>query len=148
MSKNLKRIIIDVIVTLICVTLITGLFLYEKSKTKTTKYDEENAKSTIVFQLYDETGEMKINDTLNFTDGESIFDILNRNYILEYKENAVGKAVTKVNEYETNFTTCYFAFYVKKVDDEKPVYSNYGTERVKAEDKMEIELIWTEIKLG
>lgn len=148
MSKNLKRILIDVIVTFICVTLITGLLLYEKSKTKTTEYDEDSAKSEIVFRLYIQDGSCAINDRIKFSDGESIYDILNRNYSLKVKENAVGKAVTAVNEYETDFTSCYFAFYYKKLDDNDFVYSNYGVERVKAEDKMEIELRWTELKLG
>lgn len=148
MGKNYLKILISVIVGIIGVSIITGILLYEQYKTKPTEYDEENADSSIVFRLYDETGELKINDTITFSDGESIFDILVRSYEIEYKQNAVGKAVTKVNEYETDFTSCYFAFYVKRVDDAEPLYSNYGTERVKAEDKMEIELIWTKIKLG
>ena len=147
MSKNIiKRIITDVIVAIVGITIITGLMLYAKSKNKTTEYDEDNASYSIVFRLYDENEEEKINDILTFTEGESIYSILNRNYHIECKENPVGKAVIVVNEYETDFVHCYFAFYIKKVTDEEKKYSNLGVERVQAEDKMEIELRWTGIK--
>ena len=148
MSKNLKKILIDVIVAFVCAMLITGLLLYAKSRNKTTEYDEDNAKSEIVFRLYDQDGSCVIYDIIKFSNGESIYNILNRNYLLKVKENAVGKAVIAVDEYETDFTSCYFAFYYKKEGDSDFVYSNYGVERITAEDKMEIELRWTEIKLG
>lgn len=145
MSKILKRIIIDVVVGLICITIITGLLLYAKSRNKTTEYDENNDSYSIVFRLYDEKGDMKINDTLKFTSGESVYNILNRNYDLKCKENAIGKAVLAVNEYETDFVNCYFAFYIKNETDEEMKYSNLGVESVEALDKMEIELRWTGI---
>ena len=146
MSKNfIKRIIIDVVVAIFGIAAITGLLLYAKSRNNTTEYDDDNAQSTIVFHLYDENGEEKINDTLKFTLGESIYDILNRNYVLKCQDNAIGKAVLSVNEYETDFVHSYFAFYIKKVTDSEMKYSNYGVEGVKAEDKMEIEFRWTGI---
>lgn len=144
-KKYLKRIMIDVIVAFVGIAIITGLLLYAKSKNNSTEYDENKAQSSIVFHLYDESGEEKINDTLNFTDGESIYDILKRNYLLVCQENAIGKAVLAVDEYETDFVHSYFAFYVKKETDDEMKYSNYGVEGVKAEDKMEIEFRWTKI---
>ena len=146
MSKSfIKRIITDVIVAIVGFAIVMGLLLYTKSKNKTTEYNENEANYSIVFRLYDESGEEKINDTIAFTEGESIYSILNRNYHIECKENPIGKAVIVVNEYETDFVHNYFAFYIKKVSDEEKKYSNLGVERVQAEDKMEIELWWTGI---
>ena len=146
MSKNIiKRIIIDAIVAIVSIAIITGLLLYAKSRNKTTEYDDNEAQSTIVFHLYDENGEEKINDTLKFTLGESVYDILNRNYLLKCQDNAIGKAVLAVNEYETDFVHNYFAFYIKKETDDEMKYSNYGVEGVIAENKMEIEFRWTGI---
>ena len=51
----------------------------------------------------------------------------------------IGKAITEVNEYKTNWTDNYFAFYVDGG------YSNYGVEGVKAKDKMEIKFVWTKL---
>lgn len=148
MNKTLKRILIDIIVGIVCIGIITGILIYEKHKNKTTEYDENNANSAIVLRLYDEDGDAKINQVLNFTDGESIYSIIERNYHATYKENAVGKALLSIEEYETDFTTCYFAFYVKRDGDSDFTYSNHGVEGVKAEDKMEVEFRWTKIKLG
>lgn len=148
MKKTLKRILIDIIVGILCIGIITGILIYEKQKNKTNEYDENNAKSTIVLCLYDENGEQRINDTLKFTDGESIYNIIERNYNATYKENAVGKALLSINEYSTDFTSSYFAFYIKLDGEDGFTYSNYGVERVKAQDKMEVEFRWTKINLG
>ena len=139
-KNNLKRIIIDCLITIICVGCMIGVFAYVKNRNKSNSFDEENANVSIVFKLYDENEVLVIDDELKFTEGENIYNILNRNYTLKTVESVgIGKAITEVNEYKTSWSDDYFALYVDGV------YSNYGVEALKAKDNMEIKFVWTKL---
>ena len=139
-KNNLKRIIIDCLITIICVCCMIGVFAYVKNRNKSNSFDEENANGSIVFKLYDENEVLVIDDELKFTEGENIYNILNRNYTLKTVESVgIGKAITEVNEYKTSWNDDYFALYVDGV------YSNYGVEALKAKDNMEIKFVWTKL---
>ena len=101
---------------------------------------DEETKLKIEFKLINENGDIKIDDYLKFSDGEYLYTVLNRNYVLECKESVgVGKAVLGVNEYKTNFIDNYFKLIIDGI------YSNYGVEKIKCVDGMVVELIWTKI---
>ena len=137
---NIKRFIIDVLITIICIGSMIGVFAYIKNRNKTADYDEENVNGKIVFKLYDDKNKLVIDDKLEFTEGENIYNILNRNYTLVTIEQAgVGKAILEVNEYKSSWSDDYFALYVDGV------YSLYGVEAIKAKDNMEIKFVWTKL---
>ena len=137
---NIKKLIIDILIVVLCIGSMIGVFAYIKNRNKSNDFNEDDVKGSIVFKLYDENDSLVINDELEFSEGESIYNILNRNYTLKIIESAgIGKAIIEVNEYKTNWTDNYFAFYVDGG------YSNYGVEGVKAKDKMEIKFVWTKL---
>lgn len=139
-KNNLKRIIIDCLITIICVGCMIGVFAYVKNRNKSNSFDEENANGKIVFKLYDDKNELVIDDELKFSEGENIYNILDRNYTLKTVESVgIGKAITEVNEHKTSWNDDYFALYVDGV------YSNYGVEALKAKDNMEIKFVWTKL---
>lgn len=137
---NIKKLIIDILIVVLCIGSMIGVFAYIKNKNLSKDFNEKEANEHIVFKLYDENNELVINDELKFSEGENIYNILERNYTLVIKESVgVGKAIIEVNEYKTNWIDNYFAFYVDGA------YSNYGVEGVKAKDKMEIKFVWTKL---
>ena len=108
-KNNFKRIIIDCLITIICVGCMIGVFAYVKNRNKSNSFDEENVNGSIIFKLYDDKEVLVIDDELKFTEGENIYNILDRNYTLETMDSfGIGKAIISVNEYKTSWTDDYF----------------------------------------
>ncbi|ERJ12886.1 DUF4430 domain-containing protein [Haloplasma contractile] len=116
------------------------------------------ADGTITFVLKDETGEIVINDQIEFDtekeDGTAVtlFDIIDSNYNIvcrnalsgaadpecgEKSETISGKVILSVEQIETDFVTSYFAIY------KNGEYATKGISQLSFEDGDVIELRYT-----
>jgi len=136
-----KKIIIDGIIGVLCIGLIIGIFAFLEHKTKSSEYDSNNEIGSISLKVYYKDDELVIDEKIPFTEGETIYHILNRTHSLECIDSVgVGKGILVIDQYKSNWYDNYFVLYVNGT------YSSEGTEIIKAIDGMEIKLVWTDIK--
>ena len=94
---------------------------------------------TITIQVIDKNGIETINENYIFDESDSLFEILNNNYNIAYREYTVGIILLCIEEVCTNFDSDYIAIYI---DGE---YSKYGISIIPLEDQKIYSFIYKEI---
>lgn len=136
--------------TKILLTLIAVVFGY-LTFTFLLPNQEANADGFIVFVLVDENGETVVHEEIEYFTGDSIFDILDRNYQVVCADNfyepdetcsydsAYGKAILEIQEVKTDWNNNFLALYI---NDE---YATYGVSKLPYKDGDIISFKWTSL---
>ena len=141
LAKNLSSLPVSFLTSGVVKMLCSILYLiFIKKQNASNKYDPNESNLTLKFSVYDSENVPKISEEIQFSDGESLFNILSRTYDIEYRQDPTSKVILSIEDMKTDFTSCYFAIYIGEE------YSALGVEAIKPTDGMEISLKWTTIK--
>ncbi|MBQ3252933.1 MAG: hypothetical protein IJA65_00115 [Acholeplasmatales bacterium] len=123
----MRRLIIKIVISLILIIATILVVYYFKQNKQTDDLKE------ITIIVVNKNEEEIINDTYEVKK-ESLFDILDENYEIRYKEDIYGKVLYDIENIKTDFYTSYIAIYI---NDE---YSNLGISSIILKDNMVITL--------
>jgi len=110
---------------------------------------EAESDGTITFILIDASQEEVINEEVDFHIGDTIFDIINREYEVvcadeDYKPDPTcsynspyGKAILEINDVTTDWYSSFLALYINNQ------YANYGVSKLPYNDGDTIRFSWT-----
>lgn len=108
MDKKKQNILISII-SIIGVAIILLMF-YISGKNKS--FGNDDASYQIAFKVYYVNDELVIDDTLTFTENETLLELMERSYDITTKKDAVSDAVVSIDSYTTDFTSSYFSLYI------------------------------------
>lgn len=108
MDKKKQNVLISII-SIIGVAIILLMF-YISGKNKS--FGNDDASYQIAFKVYYVNDELVIDDTLTFTENETLLELMERSYDITTKKDAVSDAVVSIDSYTTDFTSCYFSLYI------------------------------------
>ena len=123
----MRRLIIKIVISLILIIATILVVYYFKQNKQTDDLKE------ITIIVVNKNEEEIINDTYEVKK-ESLFDILDENYEIRYKEDIYGKVLYDIENIKTDFYTSYIAIYINDV------YSNLGISSIILKDNMVITL--------
>jgi len=134
----MKKRIIEVVVIIVCV--LSLILIFKSMKKSSTDYIEDSNNNTITFIVVDELGNTVINDKISYTEGETLYNILDRSYTLvTIYTVGIGHAILEINEYKTDWYNNYFALYYDGI------YASHGVDNTYAKKDMEVKFIWTSL---
>ena len=136
MNRLNKKLISEIIIGSVGIIIIILTFIIQSIKNKSSEYEQKEDNPTFKFILVYENNNEVINDVIDFTIGENLYHILDRKYDIEYRNDGGLKAITKINEYSTDWTNNYFSIYIDGN------YSNYGSESIFVTENMEVKFVW------
>ena len=108
MDKKKQNVLISII-SIIGVAIILLMF-YISGKNKS--FGNDDASYQIAFKVYYVNDELVIDDTLTFTENETLLELMERSYDITTKKDAVSDAVVSIDSYTTDFTSSYFSLYI------------------------------------
>lgn len=132
---KIRNIIIEAIVSIICIGLIVTIFIWQKNKNN----NITNEVGQISFKVIFKDDELVIDDIIKFFENDNLFDLLNDKYELVYDENIYGHTIYSINGYATDFTTDYFSIMINGT------YATTGIDGIELIDGEVIEFVWQEI---
>ena len=135
MDKKKQNILIGII-SVIGVAIIV-LMLFLTGKNQVLGNDDNTYKFS--FKVYYEDNALVIDDILEFEENETLLEVMERNYEITVRKDAVSTAVLSIDSYTSDFTTSYFSLYINGT------YSSIGPKDIILTGGLEVEWKWIKL---
>lgn len=135
MDKKKQNILIEIISVIGVAIIVLMLFLMGKDQV----LGNDDNTYRFSFKVYYEDNALVIDDILEFEENETLLQVMEKNYTITTKKDAVSTAVLSIDSYTSDFTTSYFSLYINGT------YSATGPKDIILTGGLEVEWKWIKL---